>query len=626
MTVILKSFSIDENDSRLTGLGICRLEGLTDLVVIAGRNGAGKSRLLNLVEQKLSNLHPSARMPVNVEELRLRVKDLESRIKDLESPIDGAVPGRLPTLRNELETVNGELMRAHQTEITAPYSNIVRISDGVSPVEPVASANVGQMASSQPQGSRDFDFQGGTKRSKRALQAIVYSYRDVTHPQSKAAEDYKRDVISRFDFAKKLTLEILGSELNYDEKFVATLFGFPLDGAKLSPGQQRLLSLCVVLLEKEVYTDQCLIIIDEVEQFLHPSACIEFVSRIQKVLPNSQILATTHSLPFSASIDLDKLWFMKDGTISKVGYNVAEVAEGLMGGAENVENLRRFIALPDELALSEFAAECLLEPESIEFKRSDPQVEQLISELGKICGDGERRHRILDFGAGKGRVAGLLSTQTGANCERLSDQFEYFAYNLPESKDRSECLANLISICSSPEGYYIEDRAQLNEIFAQEKADVVLLCNVLHEIPPGEWPRIFKTIGGILSTEGIILIVEDLQMRVGENPYFEGFCLLHERALRILCVDIDEKQIGVGYRSYHGEANRLVCYVVPKVSLDRINLETISAAVSCVKKYSKDRIYDLRKRAETDVVSGRLHALYLSLFANSELILENLSD
>lgn len=156
---------------------------------------------------------------------------------------------------------------------------------------------------------------------------------------------------------------------------------------------------------------------------------------------------------------------------------------------------------------------------------NDPQIRQMrtiiqdrISKNGQI--------KILDFGAGKGRlISNLVDFE---NKKELAQQIDYVAYDLFDS-DKDECLNNIDRIFGNNTDKYFNKINDLLITHDLKSFDLVILCNVLHEIESTEWKSLFSENGNItklLKDDGHLLLVEDQHIPVGEKAYKHGFLVL----------------------------------------------------------------------------------------------------
>src|SRR5207253_10002372 len=91
---------------------------------------------------------------------------------------------------------------------------------------------------------------------------------------------------------------------------------------------------------------------------------------------------------------------------------------------------------------------------------------------------------------------------------------------------------------------YFNDLNSLLSVYDKESFDVVIMCNVLHDLDPKDWLKLFQNqgiIANLLSDNGILLLVEDHQIPIGEIAYQKGFLVLDTPQLKEL-FKISEKE------------------------------------------------------------------------------------
>jgi chemotaxis methyl-accepting protein methylase len=73
---------------------------------------------------------------------------------------------------------------------------------------------------------------------------------------------------------------------------------------------------------------------------------------------------------------------------------------------------------------------------------------------------------------------------------------------------------------------YYNEYTKLISDHAEGTFDVIIMCNVLHEIDTKDWLKLFRKdglISSLLSKKGLLLLVEDQQIPTGEKAYQKGF-------------------------------------------------------------------------------------------------------
>jgi hypothetical protein len=165
--------------------------------------------------------------------------------------------------------------------------------------------------------------------------------------------------------------------------------------------------------------------------------------------------------------------------------------------------------------------------------------------------------------------------------------------------------------------------SDLQSIYDRESFDIVVMCNVFHEIDCSQWLKLFKNDGHItnlLSPEGFLLIVEVMQLPVGEKAHQKGFLVLDTPQLRTFF------QITKADKNFIRESEqngRLKAHVIPKDCLKRVCSESRKNAIQEVRSQSIGTIRKLRSSDGT-YQNGRSHGFWVQQLANAELALEEL--
>jgi hypothetical protein len=294
---------------------------------------------------------------------------------------------------------------------------------------------------------------------------------------------------------------------------------------------------------------------------------------------------------------------------------------GLLGDDEQIGNLNAFTSLPAQYAAISFAAECLVAPRVVGCGTDDPQVAQI---GGLLDLDASSPISLLDYGAGKSRLLSGLVEIAAIQGKSLCDSVSYFAFD--SSPDDN---ANSMTIIESVYGGDTVRHFLSNDNFFSHKdaesIDVVVMCNVLHEIPPNEWLKLFNEyslIGRSLKDSGCLLIVEDQRIPTGEKAHKFGFLVLNTPHLRTL-FSVTEEDIrnGLFLASDHRGDGRLIAHKISKKLLNRLSAETRKHAIEQLRETAKERISVLRVD-EPNYRNGQLHGFWTQQFANTSLWLD----
>lgn len=574
---------------------------LSDLVVLAGPNGAGKSRILHFVKEVLSN--PMLQEPsFTAVKAALAHHDSGLAVQQQET-IDG---WRRGVALREAMTVEGEFSSKGVLEF---FPRIAELQDYRGLAD---SARERQAAQVKEPGTAQLE--------KRALPYLVGIERRcfaATHPASRVDETVKQAAIDDRASLAKLVAQFIGEEPIIDLDQHPTLFGRPIPDAKLSQGQSLLLQMAVALHAQGSQLGGLVLLLDEPECHLHPSAIVEALDRLRSIEGLGQIWLATHSVPLLAALPPEAIWYVNEGGVSWAGRRTEVVLEGLLGGREGRARVEEFLRLPAQFASNRFAAECLIAPVAVNTGPDDPQARQVRGYLERESEHSGSAMRVVDFGAGQGRLLSAMHERWSGS-RRFSDAVDYFAFE-PFS-DGSGQLQRVLS------DVYGEQAA--GRLFAKSEdftridpgtVDTVVMCNVLHEVEPQEWRHLFGQNGSvtsILRPDGHLLILEDMEIPHGEKAHRFGFLLLDNAHLRVLlkCTEGDPLSI----ETLGETAERLRVHVVPAGVLGRCDRESTLAALTLLRDTARTHVRRLRT-VEPTSREGRLHALWTQLLANCDL-------
>jgi energy-coupling factor transporter ATP-binding protein EcfA2/ubiquinone/menaquinone biosynthesis C-methylase UbiE len=427
-----------------------------------------------------------------------------------------------------------------------------------------------------------------------------------------AIEDYKK--------LNEILKIFFNVELSRIDDFAA-IFGAHIEIAGLSIGQQKLLQYCVAIHSQKTLLKDMILVLDEPETNLHPSALIQIVNNLQKIVTNGQIWIATHSIPLLAHFDPACIWYVEDGGIRYAGKIPEKVLSSLLGDEEEISRLYNFIGLPAQFALSKYAFECLFESKSLMTKSLDTQSMQIRSTLLAISSNGKLR--VLDYGAGKGRFISNIMDFEKEKGNKLLEQIDYIAFD-KNHNDKDECCAILKQAYGTFDKKYYNDFASFLSDKDEESFDVVIMCNVFHEIDPKEWLRLFGSGGEVsrcLTPRGFLLLVEDYQMAIGEKAYQNGFLVLNTPELKRL-FKISEKDADFEFED-KGSGVRLKYHLIPKRLLLNIDENSRHEAIELLSKLAGDKILEIRNR-EASYKNGNEHGFWIQQYANAQLCMAEL--
>jgi ABC-type multidrug transport system ATPase subunit len=611
------------------GLKPAELRNLGSLVVLAGPNGAGKSRYLRLVPE-LTNQFAS--MSSNISWLSNRLNDPKTDWVSYAPPAEREAEltkwkERLRAL--EWMSTTARWVGQPQKEIKTIALRYTMASDSI--VSPNFDEDTTDPNEAPPreveeraQSNRTGGFESAASSVLAYFHEIARAMYDSEHPRHRNSETVKQKLDDALAFNRVLRA-LFSAEvelgMNASGRPVANFRGRLFRPGELSEGEQILVIWTILLHRQKEWLRGAQVLIDEPENHLHPDACIRAIEALRSddiLGPEGQIWLATHSVPLIAYAGLDSVYLVDHGSIEYVGNRIEKVIDRLMGGKDGRSRLRALLADADELAFDTFAAQCLLPPAVAAPREGDPQQEQMVN-LAREVGANKQEVRILDYSAGRGRLAVALK-EAGLTAER---KFTYFAYQAPgytSGKERSECLERIreLSPPQSPDAYLINSLDRLT-VPGVAPMDLVVMCNVLHEIPVRQWLECFARIHEVLADDGQLVILEDQLPSVGELPHANGYVILDELAL----MELFGAQEAVRTLSLD-KKGRLTAFGIPRAFLRNASATTICKTLERVKRKAKDELRLLREagQQQRSFQMGRLHAHYALLHSNALLALD----
>jgi hypothetical protein len=267
-----------------------------------------------------------------------------------------------------------------------------------------------------------------------------------------------------------------------------------------------------------------------------------------------------------------------------------------------------------------FAAECLGAPNTVGYTADDPQNNQILSLIGQISRTGPLK--LLDFGGGEGRLLYELLNGSVDESDFLS-KYDYYFHGLSigdKLKTEIERLYN-----QTP--HYTTSKSELDAKFTSYKLDLVVMCNVLHEIVITCWHEYLgngSMLPKILTAHGYLLIVEDTVMPKGEYAHEFGFIVLNQDALRVLFSVTDEDIKNKHFQVHLTRDGRLMAALIHVDLVKRFNRNSLIDALKNALTRAEEHITQLRSSGDTSYNNGLKHAFFVQQFANLSLALKSL--
>lgn len=626
--------NISKNYPSENGLDDILMDRLGQLVLLAGRNGSGKSRLLDKLSQAfMAQPNPDQVLAFNT--------NIQNNVNAIRSYEDQLSAWKTPEFRTDIQGQNREneinrtkMHMAQANDIIKNHNNelekiVLEISNdvGVRKIVHFVPKNLdlrdpksiteherekfAQNASLL--GIQDFHVKCLSK-----IQELHTQYWHATHQHSELLEDKKEEIRHEYRRLQSNISNLLGVELGNDSRGSATIFDFPIGQAHLSDGQRVLLQLAVAIHCQVAELSEIILLLDEPENHIHPAAIIEVLEKLVDKIPDGQIWVATHSVSLLAHFsDQGSLWYLDEGKVSHAGKIQEKVLQGLLGDETRISRQLDFLSKPEKVALMRYAQECLCPPDAVMTGPGDPQVNQIRHTITKLY---ERfgRINVLDYGAGQGRLLANLADDCNVH-ETIRDKMDYVAFD-QSTQYRKVCETQIQKIYKVSDDRWVNSYDELLTKRNKGSFHLVVLCNVMHEIPPKIWGTLFGPAGQItelLKEEGYLLIVEDQRIPVGENAHQHGFIVLDTGSLKdLLAVQgADPSVLEDSQRE-----GRLKAHLISKQQLSKVTRETIKKALESHGSHSRREIDRLRSVTPAD---GRLFAFWLVQYANADMALQD---
>jgi ABC-type multidrug transport system ATPase subunit len=627
----ITSVTLNPDTTDAVGLSEVIMKKLGETVVLAGKNGSGKTRLLKLIkdiaktefdikkkkltapQEIIENENAILVWEKELDDLKLKVPDSTGRINQLINQIDNS-----KSVLEMLKTITKKPVNIIWDDESKSLTIIDFVPNSIDLEDWSTQTKDEWMRRANSADSI------GVSNLRTATIPLVHMIKErwvnATH-QNLQYDGVERDkVVSDHDRLCEIIKYFLGTEVGWNIDSYTTVFDKPISKADLSAGQKIILQLCAAIFAQGGSISESIIFMDEPENHLHPSAVIELIDRIKQQIPNGQIWIATHSIPLLSHFDASSLWFVENGQVCHAGKKPEMVLNGLLGGEERIEKLKDFTGLPDELARNRFAFECLCPPGVVETDANDPQVRQLYEQL-KIIWLRRKSINLLDYGAGRGRLISNL-----ADYDKItSTAFNYYAFDISD-ENKSHCLKNISTVYKDSEKRYFNSLETIRLTLGHSFFDIVTLCNVMHEIKPIFWCDVFNGINEIINDDGYLLIIEDCKMTIGELPHENGYIVFNTGHLRRLFdIPISEEKFIANDARFDSkdQMGRLMAHLIPKKYISNISTRSIRDSVIELQETSIAEIEKVRKLKRT-YHNGIAHAFWTHQVSNTYLCLREL--
>lgn len=343
---------------------------------------------------------------------------------------------------------------------------------------------------------------------------------------------------------------------------------------------------------------ESIIIIDEPELHLHPESEFKIIQKISDLIKDKgQLWIATHSISILSSLSYDEIFMIKSGKV----FPPSRITPGnsfveLMGLEDHIEKLTQFITNISTWTFLNFMGQCFADPDVIRCAQdNDPEFEL----FKKSIKEREGHSILLDFGAGQGRIYKEFIKD-----EELVNKIQYSALE-PDESNAAELKALNIPT-------YLDYNELPEKIF-----DIVLLCNVLHEIDISKWEVTLNRISNSLNDNGFLIIIEDQKLPKGEKIEGAGFVIMDIESLaKLFSINSAPTQLLINDERYK---DRILCTVIPKTNLEKVTNTTISDSLQKLRENIFERLKKLRGipvTTENKLTLGRESAYCSQLYIN----------
>jgi predicted ATPase len=585
------------------GLKEINMKRIDKIVLLAGKNGAGKTRLLKSVEKKFMSSRDKYRRILAIK------NGLEKKINNPDyAAQEESVKNAILNFHKETGIIIENYVENGRIAHLVPKDNNLKLTHNYSREEIKRNAK----------GAESIGAQELSKFTIPYIEKILEQKYNASIPETKTTEENRIIATNRYNHLITMIKVFIDLQIERDIDGDVLFNGGRSEINLFSEGQKILLQFCVMIHAQRQNYEDLIVFLDEPENHLHPSGLIEIIEIMSKAIPNGQIWIATHSIPLLAHFDPKYLWFVDDGGVEYGGRKPENVLSSLLGNDQEKEKLQQFLNLPAIFAMNRYAAECLIPPQVVLTDSSDSQTNQIrerITMLLENLGSDENLN-LLDYGAGKGR---LLSNINDASPE-LVDRINYYAFD-SDDKNKEVCNNVIFDVYGHDQKRYYNKISNIIDDGKKATFHVVILCNVLHEIESGKWQGLFSPrgeISSLLRDDGFLLLVEDQQIPVGEKAYNNGFIVLDTGAIRDL-FKIKENEDELIVDSIRD--GRLKAHLIPKTCLTKITEGSIKEALITHLVASKENI-ELLRSEEGNFKNGIQHGFWVQQYTNTHLELD----
>lgn len=258
---------------------------------------------------------------------------------------------------------------------------------------------------------------------------------------------------------------------------------------RFSPGERLLLYIAIFFALKRSSVQERIIILDEPETHLHPQALLTFIRTLKEQFPHTTVWIATHSLFLLPEFRFENIVYMEDGEIVSRGSKLYETVLTALLGQNNEKTCQFFSSLP-HWQYSEFITECFAHPEVVDTINSkDEQVQLFLKALQE-----QQIRRVLDCGGGSGRLGlSLEASNVFLDAYEIYDAYPSYSGDkfpvytrLEDIPDTYDCVVMMNFLHEVKPDEWPE---LFNKIYNLLKSGGNLLFVEVAALTNGEWPN-----------------------------------------------------------------------------------------------------------------------------------------
>ncbi|NKI72817.1 AAA family ATPase, partial [Collimonas pratensis] len=271
------------------GLEEIDMPRLGRFVAIAGKNGSGKTRLLEQlqisVEMRTNGLPQLGPLRANIHGLTESIRQRSVEVANVYT-----WNLQLKTSEDQIKNILGRIIADEKSEFKAlrfvPKS--LDLADARSDPSQIL---VSRYASAK---IAHIDQYSGLVLGY--IQQLQNRWWNASHQNFPGTLAEKENTLEEYEGLNQLIFVMLGVRLGRSIDGDALIFNMPLAQSNLSAGQKVILQLAAILHAQGGALNNTVFILDELENHLHPSATIEILEKLNAVAPSAQIWIATHSI------------------------------------------------------------------------------------------------------------------------------------------------------------------------------------------------------------------------------------------------------------------------------------------------------------------------------------------